>query len=157
MINLNYFRLAGDLMIDMENKEIQQRVLMYQLLERNLEELREQGVLIERGFLELETTKQALDEVKKAEKGSEILIPFGSGCFGYGKIDESNDVLVNVGAGVMAKRDFEFAKQVLENKKQELDKIVERLQADMSRIVNEMNKIGLQIQKMAESPESKVE
>lgn len=83
---------------------MQEKVMLYQILQKHLESLTQNAVMVERRYEELEATKMALEDLAKA-KESEILVPLGSGFFTYGKITDSRRMLADTGAGVFIDKD----------------------------------------------------
>lgn len=132
-----------------DEKRLQEKFVLYQLLQNRLEELKQQTAIIERRFLEIETTKYALNEVKNLKTDNEILIPLGSGCYTHGKITDSDKLLVDLGAGAFVNKTVVDAEQFFESKKQELSKASKDLQVEINNVVNSSNEIGLEIQKLA--------
>jgi len=129
-----------------DNKDVQEKLVLYQVLQKYLEELREQAVVIEKRFIEIEATGQVLDDIKKLKEANDILIPLGSGCYGHGKITDVNNTLIDVGAGVFMNKNPEEAKIFLEKKKAEIDKIAKNIQNEITTVVNKINLLGQEIE-----------
>ena len=130
----------------MTENDVQQKVMLYQLLLAQLEELKKQAESIQARYMELEASRLALEDIKKAKEGSETLIPLGSGIFIDGKI-KKGDVLMNVGAGVLARRPIADVSKDLETKKEELEGFSNKLQEEMVGTINKINEIGGQLEK----------
>ena len=111
---------APSLQSSNQEKEMQEKVILYQLLQRHLESLSQNAVMLERRYEEMEATRMALEDIEKL-KGNEILVPLGSGLFSYGKITDSGKMLVDAGAGVFMDKDPDSSKRLLEDKKKELE------------------------------------
>jgi prefoldin alpha subunit len=126
--------------------ELQQKVILYQILNRHLEELKQEAGLIERRFLEVETTKQIVGDLKKRKDNTEIMIPLGSGCFVKGTAESADRVLFEIGGGVFVHKKGELAENALAEKTAEIDKAGKDLQKEMEDVVGKMNSIALELQ-----------
>lgn len=124
---------------------MQQKMLMYQLLERHLGSLRQQAALIENRFMELQNTKQLIEDLQKPGDG-ELLIPLGSGFFMEGKITDRKNTLANVGAGIIAPRDAKTSLEVLEAAGKEIEKVAEGARNEMERVSGQLNQITMEIE-----------
>lgn len=128
-------------------EELQQKFVLYQLLNQRLEEIKNQLNLVQQRLVELETTNQALADVGGIKKDTEILIPLGSGLYAYGKASNSEKMLVDIGAGVMVKKEIGDAKKKIEGSKKEVEAASENMQNEALAIVNKMNELGVELQK----------
>jgi len=125
--------------------EIQEKVIIYQLLNKQLEELRRDAVIIQERLLELDGTRQAIEELKKPRE--DVLIPIGSGFYLYGKIT-GKKILSNVGADVMVDRSVEDAIEMIEEKKKELERLKSDVERDTNNVVKTINEMLPEIQEM---------
>jgi prefoldin alpha subunit len=133
----------------MTKEKLQEKYVLFQLFQQNLETLRQQLEMIERRLLEVRTTSQAMKEIGKAKGNEDILIPFGSGCYGNGKITDKANVLVDLGAGVMIKKGLEEAQLFLKKKEEELEKASKEVQEEMNKVASKINELGSEIQILA--------
>ncbi len=92
-------------------EELQQKFVLYQLLNQRLEEIKNHLNVVQHKMIELETTNQALADVGEIKKDTEVLIPLGSGLYTFGKASSSEKLLVDIGAGVMVKKEVKDAKK----------------------------------------------
>jgi len=133
----------------MSKEKLQEKYVLYQLLNQNLEGLKQQMQLVEQQFIEVKTTMLSIEDLKKMGKKNEIFLPIGSGCYGKGNIMENNEILVNVGAGIFIDKKAAAAKSFLEKRVEELEKASDEIQAQMERIAKQMNELGFEIQELA--------
>ena len=131
----------------MNEQEIQQSLIAYQLMQRHMEELKQQTVLVERKFLELEASKQAISDVSKLKEGHEILIPLGSESYTYANITGMKNILVDVGAGIFVNKDIESAVGLIDKKKEELEQAHKEIQNQINNIASQMNVIAENFEK----------
>jgi prefoldin alpha subunit len=132
-----------------EEKEMQEKFVMYQLMQKQLEAFREQAVQLERGFIEVETTNQILGDLKNIKVDNEIMIPLGSGCFVEGKITNKKNVLMSPGSNLMFEKDLKSAKEGIAEKRDEIEKMIKDIQKKINDVAQEINHIGAELEKMA--------
>lgn len=129
-----------------EQKEIQEKLALYQLLQNRLGELRQQVSLLEKRFMEIEMTRNALEDVGKLKKDSEILVPLGSGCYARGKLTDTENLLVDLGAGAVTHKETKPAQEMMDKKKEEIEKLIQEIHKETVNTVNKMNELGAQLQ-----------
>jgi prefoldin alpha subunit len=129
----------------MDEKELQEKLIVYQLLQRHLESLTQSAVLIERRYEEMEASGQALKDIEKSGQ-SEILIPLGSGLFTHGKSGDSRKLIVDAGAGIFLEKDMESAKELLEQKRQDIEKLAGSMQQEMIEVSSRLNSLAMEIE-----------
>ena len=135
-------------------KDIQEKFVLYQLLNQRLEELKQHAMMIQHKMVEFETSKFALNEMKGAKPESEMLVPVGSGVYTFGKSSSLQDVLIDLGAGVLAKKTLEDATGFIEKKKKEVEDAAQLLQAEANAITAKLQEIIPELQKAAQEQNS---
>lgn len=133
----------------MSEEKLQEKYLLYQLLQQNLESLRQQLELVERQFVEIKTTEQVFKDLGGRKGVDDVLIPLGSGCYGRGKVTDVKTILVNLGANVMANKKLGPAKLFLREREKELENAGEEIQEQIIKIANHINETAIEIQGMA--------
>ena len=134
-------------MIFMNQRELQQKIIAYQLLQKQLEELKKQVMLIENKSLELELTGQAINDLNKTKKGNKVLMPMGNDFYAYGEVTCPEGMLVNIGSGIMIKKDIEASLKFLEEKKRDIEETNRSIQKSLNDTTSKMNIIALEIEK----------
>lgn len=134
----------------MSKEKLQEKYVLYQLLNQNLQSLKQQFDLIQQQFIEVKSTVMSIDDLRKTGEKNEIFLPLGSGCYGKGKLTDKNDIMVNVGAGIFVNKKSVEAKLFLDERVKEIEKASGEIHEQMERIVRQMNELGLQIQEMAQ-------
>ena len=135
-------------MVDKKQKNLQEKVLVYQILQNQLEEFTKQATVLETRLNELEMTENSLKEMKSAQTDSETLFSLGGGCYGHGKLLDKNRFMVEVGAGIMANKTLPEALAVIGARKKEVEDVTKKLQKEMEKVADSMNQIGLDLQKL---------
>ncbi len=130
-----------------KEEESQGKILLYQLLQAQLEELRKQSLMIENRVIEMETTEHALEEIKGTGKGNDTLVPLGSGCFAHGSV-KGPGVLMDIGAGIMVNRSAASARSFLEERKKEIKDASRKVQVQMENVSGNLNELTPEIEKI---------
>jgi prefoldin alpha subunit len=133
----------------MNDEKVQEKYFIFQLLQQNLEVLKQNQELVKKQLDEILMTAGVLRELGRIGKEDEIMIPLGGGCFGTGKITDSRNVTVDIGAGIMLSKDVESAVSFLGAREKELEDASRHLIEEMNKIAKKMNEIGTEIQSMA--------
>jgi prefoldin alpha subunit len=133
----------------MSKEKLQEKYILYQLLNQNLESLRQQMQLVEQQFLEIKSTMMSIDDLKGMGEKNDIFLNIGSGCYGRGEITENDEILVNIGAGLFIKQKALSAKSFLDKRIKELERASKEIQEQMERIAKQMNELGFEIQEIA--------
>lgn len=128
-------------------QDLQQKAIYYQLLQRRAEELREQMMIMERQFLEVQMVKEAANDFDRTEEGTEVLLNIGAGCFSRAKTTKNKKLLVNIGAGVLAEKTREEALKFMDERMKEIHALIERTHRDANDTVSQMNEIAAELEK----------
>lgn len=133
-----------------KEEDMQQRVILYQLLHKHLEELKQQASMLEARLMEFEVTKQALGDFKGI-KDSEMLVPLGSGCYAHGRATNSKEILVNIGANLMLSKPVGETSGLLEERIGEIQGMAKELQDQMTNVINQITAIAGDLEQMQHS------
>ncbi len=123
---------------------MQQKILMYQIFQRQFEELRQNLLAIEERIMELDSAKEAIKDIKKNES-SDTMIPIGGGFYVHGTL-KGKTIVSDIGGGVMLDKDPNEAEALLDAKRNELESIRKQLEKDAEKVANEINSIAMEIQ-----------
>ena len=132
---------------DKKREEIQKRVLQFQFMENNLKTLQERAQLVTQRMEDVQRTMIALEDLDKT-KPNKALIPIGSGNFVQGSIENTEEVLVNVGSGIIVRKKKEESKKMLEEEIKDFEKILQDISTNAQAILFELQKIQEDIQKL---------
>jgi prefoldin alpha subunit len=131
----------------MSQKELQEKMVQYQMLEESFKELNERRELFTSRMMEIEQTKQAIDEIEKAKENN-VFVPLGSSVFLPGKLDKKEKMVVGVGSDIVMEKSVEEVKEILDKRKKMLEEGMEDVQNHMEEIIEKIRKIEPEIQKM---------
>lgn len=130
-----------------EQADLQQKVLMYRILQSHLEQIRKEAELIERKYVEVEATRQFLEDLKNSTADTEILLPVGNGMFAKGKLTDRK-LLMDIGAGILSRKAAADAESSVQSAKAEIEATVKKLNTEMQETVRKLNEIIPEIQRM---------
>ncbi len=132
--------------MEMDQKGAQEKALMYQILQAQMDELSKQAVALENRMVELEAAEASLKEVNGSKEGSDMLVPMGAGCYGYGKLSNKDKFLVEIGAGLVKEQGLKDALKNVDAKKAEVEDAARKLKMEIDHIRGSMDRIGLELQ-----------
>ncbi|MBN1897016.1 MAG: prefoldin subunit alpha [Candidatus Aenigmarchaeota archaeon] len=142
-------------MTDKTQQEMQEKLMLFQSFQAQLEELANHGTNVEARNIELEAAEDALNDIKKTKDNSEILVPLGAGCYGYGKLADRDNFMVEIGAGLAEKKNLQGAIEAIKLKKNEISEIRDSLDKQMDSMRASMDKIGIELQQMSDAQTKK--
>lgn len=135
-----------------KKKELEQKILAYQILQARLESLNKQREFISSKLLEIQSTLQSIEEVKKS--GENTLFSIGSNAHVYGKIVNKEKMIVEIGANVALEKTFEEGRSFLEKRKKELEDALSETEKNIQEIINTLNELGPQIERLSKDLQS---
>ena len=110
-----------------QQQQMQKVYMEYQMLDQQVKQMEKQLQAIESQIIDLQGIIINLDEFKSVNKGKEILFQLSPGIFSKAKLNDANELIVNVGAGIAVTKNIEQTKEIL------------------SRQLNEMQQVSVQI------------
>ncbi len=123
---------------------MQEIIAEFQFLQQRAEALQKNIEQFEGRRNELLIVKNSMDSLKD-KKDSSILVPVGSGLFIEGALRNDKSVLVEVGANIIARKDWTDAQKLLDTQLQNIDKIERDIQNEISEIVGRLAELEPQI------------
>lgn len=127
-------------------KELQEKMLVYKTLESRLEALTRQRDLVGSKVMEILSTISSIDEIDKNQEN--ILFKLGSEAFAYGNVSNKNKVLVDIGAGIVMEKSIEDGKETINKRREEMENMLKEIQTNIFQISNAMNQLGPEINDM---------
>jgi len=124
-----------------EHSEKQNEMFELNMLDMQLRQLEQQALMLEQQTAELITINSSLDELKKAKKNQKVLFPVSRDIFAEGTLDNSNEVLVNIGSKTIARKSVDDAKKINEKQIEIFSEASENISREMQRIVMRIREI----------------
>jgi len=110
-----------------QREELQRMYFEAENYKRQLEGISAQIQVLEAAMAETEAAIKALDSLREAKKGDEILVPIGSGSFIKGEIKDKESVIIGIGAGISVEKKVSEAKKILEAREKDMKDTLEKL------------------------------
>src|SRR3990172_2410421 len=129
-----------------EQKELQEKVLAYRILEGRMEGLLKQREMLAGKIVEMHITLDTIDEIEKSKE--DILFPIGGEAYTFGKVVDKDRLIVEVGAGVALEKNLAEARDILGGRKEEMENALTTIQRNMQEISDSMQFLEPQIQQM---------
>ena len=131
-----------------ENKEkkAQELYMEFKVLEQHIKQMQAQLEAITHQLFELHSTSNSLDEFRKITAGKEILVPLSSGIFAKASVKDTSELLVNVGAQTVVKKDIDSAKRLIQNQMEEVKRIQTHMANELEKMTNHASQIEMQLQ-----------
>ncbi|MCH8329138.1 MAG: prefoldin subunit alpha [Nanoarchaeota archaeon] len=110
-----------------EEENLQKLYLEFQMLDQHIKQLEKQSAVLNNQLMELMATNQSLDDMKKTDQKTEILVPLSSGIYAKAELKDNKSFIVNVGANTALVKDISSTKKMIEDQIDELKKLQEAL------------------------------
>ncbi len=107
--------------------------LEQQIIQQNFMNLKNQLATLNMQTEELMKIKEDLISIKDIEN-RETFVPMGAGIFLESELKKPKEVILNVGANVLVKKDFDSAKDILTKQIDELRNIKSQLENELSKM-----------------------
>lgn len=113
----------------------------YGALAQLLEDVRRRVDLLNTTLAELSAAKSALDEIGSLNEGEELLVPVGAGVFVRAKLAGKEKVLVTLGANIMVEKALEDTRKYLEEREQKVRDALQKSVADYQVLANRLREL----------------
>jgi len=114
--------------------KLKEKYTELRIIDQNIRQIQQRMQDLENQILEIMYVQQSLDDLKDVEVGKEILVPVSSGIFAKATLKENNELLVNVGANTVVKKDVNSVKKMLEENINEIKKLETRFLQDLQKL-----------------------
>ena len=135
-------------MAEEKEKKAQELYMEFQMIEQHIKQLQGQLEVITNQLIELSTTRNSLEEFNKINMDKEVFVPLSSGIFAKAKIKDTSDLLVNIGANVVVKKDIDSTKKLIQNQIEEIKKIQRLMIDNMEKMTNHAAQLEMQLQSL---------
>lgn len=134
----------------MEDKEkkAQELYMEFQVLEQHIKQLQKQLEAVTHQLLELAATSNSLEEFNKISPGKEMFVPLSSGIFVKASVKDTSELLVNVGANVVVKKDVSSTKKLIQKQMEEIRKIQGQMISELEKLTNHAAQLEMNLQGM---------
>lgn len=131
-------------------KKAQQKYMELQMIDAQLKQIQKQVQSLENQAAEMEIISYGLEEIKDIEKGNEILVPLANGIFAKAKIEDTNNLVVNVGSNTAVIKNIHDTKEMLASQTIEIRSAQEQLSSQFNQILQKAKEAEAELQKLIE-------
>jgi len=134
-------------------KELQEKIMVYRIVESRLDALIRQRDLFLNKIAELLNTVASIDEIAKSK--GEILFPIGSEAYSFGNTVDKDKIIVEIGAGIALEKNFDEAKEIIQKRRADIELAVKDIQEDVQKLSESLYSLQFEIQHLAEKDNPK--
>lgn len=133
-----------------KQQELQQKYMAYQVAEQQIKQHQEQLEKFEQQLEEVNTVIDSLEQVSKAKKETEVLVPLAGGIFFRAKMDDNQKFLVNVGSGTVVEKTLEEAQGLVKEQVKEIEKYKDHVTENLANLITEYQLLESELKKLTE-------
>ena len=137
-----------------KEKKAQELYMEFQVFDQHIKQVQQQLEAVTHQLIELSSTRNSLDELNKVMSGREVFVPISSGIFAKANLHETSELLVNVGASVLVKKDIDSTKSLIQKQFEELKKIHQQMAEDLEKMKNHAARMEVQLQGLVSEEQS---
>ena len=127
---------------DSENDEqMKQKYAEFRMAMAQIKQVQEQLQAVEEKKQELEAAKAGMSQLKGASKGTKMLAPITDGIFIKATLENTDEVLVNVGSDICVKKTVEESGKILNEKQRELINYQELMLEELNKLTDSANRL----------------
>lgn len=119
--------------------ELQKLSIEMRLLEQTAEALQSRMTMVNTAANDLLYAQATLEGLEKEGEKSEILVPIGGTSYIRAKLDNLDEVIVGMGAGVSVEKTREEAKEIIKKRLEDLDKTRKSIQQQYTQVAERIN------------------
>ncbi|MEM5766613.1 MAG: prefoldin subunit alpha [Candidatus Aenigmatarchaeota archaeon] len=131
-----------------EEKELQEKIIVYRLMEAKLESLMKQRENLINSLMEIEESIAGIEELK--DKGGDIIFSLGSQTYIPCQIVKKDKIIVEVGANVAIEKSLEEGKQILKKRKDDVEKSIVSIEAVINQLSSQLKELNKEIRDIVE-------
>jgi prefoldin alpha subunit len=122
-----------------DEEELQKLSIEMRLLEQTAEALQSRMTMVNTAANDLLYAQATLQGLEKEAEKSEILVPIGGTSYIRAKLDNLDQVIVGMGAGVSVEKTREEAKEIIKKRLEDLDKTRRSIQQQYTQVAERIN------------------
>ncbi len=127
------------------NREAEEKYMMLQIIDAQIKDIEKELEALEQRSFELIRLKVSLDSLAKSHKDAASIAPIGLGTYAFSEIKETKEVLVNVGAGVMVRKDIPSANEMINAQLHQSDHVASQLTQNVQNLAIKAQQIESEI------------
>lgn len=121
-------------------------MMIYRTLEARLEALAKQRDMVNAKLAEIISTISSIDEMEKNKEN--VLFKLGGEAYAHGNIADKENILVDIGAGIILEKSRQDGKILLNKRKEEMENILKEIQNNIMQLSDALGQLGPEINEM---------
>lgn len=132
------------------NKEMaEERLYELHVINQQANALQQQLKILDNNLAELNMIKESLSDLGKS-KEKEVFSHLGGGVFVKAELKDKDNVLINVGAGILINKKLKEAEEIVVKQSKETKKIVEKLGVEINSFVEKAGILEKELEGISE-------
>jgi len=127
----------------------QQKYQEFQQLQEQIEQISHHVGLLNQQNIDIDISKEALQDIEKTKIGNEILAPIANGIFVKSTLQDNQKLVVNVGANVNIEKTIPEVIELLEKQKVEITKKIVEAEVFLQDLQQQAMKIYQEVEAVA--------
>lgn len=132
-------------------KELERKYTELQNIGQQMKQMQRQIMLLNNQLMELTSLHQSLNDFKDIKEGTNIMITLGNGIYANAELKDSKDLLVNIGAGVVVKKDVASTGLLVHQQAEEIKQVHEQMMAELKGLYEQANSMEEEMNKLAKN------
>jgi prefoldin alpha subunit len=121
-----------------QERQLRKLVTEINMMEGTVQILEQRLQLVGANIAELRLAQGSLEDLRKVETGSNLLVPVGSGVFMNAQLGEIGKVIVGIGADVSVEMEYDKAVDEIGERLQEMEKAYASVQEQLGQILAQL-------------------
>jgi len=122
-------------------EELNNLLMAAQQLEQQATRYNQQIEVLNGYYNEIHSAEQTLRDLDKAEENNKILVPIGAGNFIYATVENGENVIVTIGAGVHNEKLLQDAIEGIKKKKTDVENQLTQIKASYNEVIERLREI----------------
>jgi len=127
----------------------QQKYQLFQQLQEQIEQISHHVGLLNQQNIDIDISKEALQDIEKTKVGNEILAPVANGIFVKSTLQNNQKLIVNVGARINVEKTIPEVIELLEKQKVEITKKIIEAEVILQDLQQQAMKIYKEVEAVA--------
>jgi prefoldin alpha subunit len=133
----------------LSEEDIKRMAVQHQQMQYQAEAIAQQINMVEISIADSEKAINTLTELEGVDEGHDILIPIGLGANIRANLTRTDNVIIEIGAGISVEKKLVEAKQSLTTRKTELTKYHQNIKNSFDELVKKMKEIEAVVSSVA--------
>ncbi|WP_409200005.1 prefoldin subunit alpha [Methanobrevibacter sp. DSM 116169] len=130
-----------------DQQKLEELVNEINMYKQQAEIIQNQIDMIRSSLTEVEVLNSTLDDLKE-KKSVEAFVPLGAGSFMKGEINNTDEVIMSIGAGVAVTKDIAGAKEIISSQKKELQDNLDKMLANLQQVSDIIGQLSPQAEQL---------